>query len=250
MGDTLLVVTGLKKWFLGRDGRRIDVLESIDLSVEKGEFVSVVGPSGCGKTTFLRILAGLDTNYEGKVLLEGKPLSGPGPERTMIFQDYALFPWRTVLKNVTFCLEMKGVNSNEVIRRAREFIRLVGLEGFENAYPHELSGGMKQRVALARALVCDPEVLLMDEPLASLDLQTRNFMQKELVDLWMKTRKTIVYVTHSIEEAVYLSDRVVIFTPRPAKIKKIVDVGLDRPRDRFSDDFLRVRAMISRIMYD
>ncbi|RSN72789.1 MAG: nitrate ABC transporter ATP-binding protein [Thermoproteota archaeon] len=248
LGEKLLMVRNLKKYFKGQNGKILEVLDGINLDITRGEFTSIVGPSGCGKTTFLRILAGLDTQYEGEVYLKGEKVTKPGISTTMVFQDFALFPWRTVLKNITFGLEVRGMRMEEAIEKAREYIKLVGLDGFENAYPHELSGGMKQKVALARALVCNPEVLLMDEPLASLDLQTRNMMQAELVNIWQRTRKTIVYVTHNIEEAVFLSDKVVIFSKRPTKIKDILEVELERPRDRFSEEFVRLRAKIASIL--
>ncbi|MEM4524673.1 MAG: ABC transporter ATP-binding protein [Archaeoglobaceae archaeon] len=213
------------------------VLDNIDFSVKEGEFFCILGPSGCGKTTLLRILAGLES-YEGEVLLRGKIIRKPSADRIMVFQDYALFPWRDVIGNVIFGLEMKRIAKDEALRLAKEMLKVVGLEGFEKAYPHELSGGMKQRVALARALVCDPELLLMDEPLSALDAQTRIEMQGELVKIWQKTRKTIIYVTHSIEEAVFLADRILVLSKRPARVKEIVEVTLSRPRNRFDRNFV------------
>ncbi len=241
MSENFLTIVNLSKWY---GNRSIHVLDNINLDVFRGEFVSLLGPSGCGKTTLLRIIAGLEKQDSGEVRLKGEQIVGPGQDRVMVFQDYALFPWRTVLGNILFGLEVRKIKKDEALKIAQNYIKLVNLEGFENSYPHELSGGMKQRVALARALVCDPEILLMDEPLAALDAQTRNMMQSELVRIWSATKKTIIYVTHSIEEAVYLSDRVVIFTPRPAKVKKIVNVNIPRPRDRFSREFVELRAKI------
>lgn len=242
-----LEVVNLTKWF-EENGEKVVVLDGISFDVEKGEFVAILGPSGCGKTTLLRIIAGLDNNYSGKVLLKGKQVVGPGRDRSMVFQNFALFPWRTVLGNITFGLEVMGVPKEERIRRAKEFIKLVNLDGFENYYPHQISGGMKQRVALVRSLICDPEILLMDEPLSALDAQTRNFLQEELVRVWEETRKTIVYVTHNIEEAIYLADRVVVMTHRPAKIRAIFDVDLPRPRNRFSQKFVEFRAKIYELL--
>lgn len=235
-------VRGLRKVFEGPPS--VVAIEDLSIDVYEGEFLCIVGPSGCGKTTLLRILAGLEKPTGGEVLVRGKPIKGPGPDRVMVFQDYALFPWRTVLGNITFGLELKGLSKEEVIEKAMNHIRLVGLEKFEDMYPHELSGGMKQRVALARALACDPDVLLMDEPLSALDAQTRNFMQEELVKVWERTKKTIILVTHSVEEAVYLGDRVVVLTTRPARVKDIVEVNIERPRNRFASDFLRLRMKI------
>ncbi|MEM2022133.1 MAG: ABC transporter ATP-binding protein [Archaeoglobaceae archaeon] len=241
MSENFLTIVNLSKWY---GNGNIHVLDNINLDVFRGEFVSLLGPSGCGKTTLLRIIAGLEKQDKGEVRLKGEQIVGPGQDRVMVFQDYALFPWRTVLGNILFGLEVRKIKKEEALKIAQNYIKLVNLEGFENSYPHELSGGMKQRVALARALVCDPEILLMDEPLAALDAQTRNMMQSELVRIWSATKKTIIYVTHSIEEAVYLSDRVIIFTPRPAKVKKIVKVDIPRPRDRFSREFVDLRAKI------
>ncbi|MEM0241298.1 MAG: ABC transporter ATP-binding protein [Candidatus Nezhaarchaeales archaeon] len=240
--EVVLSVRGLKKVFEGSPS--VVAIESLNMDVYDGEFLCIVGPSGCGKTTLLRILAGLEKPTSGEVLLKGKPIKGPGPDRVMVFQEYSLFPWRTVLGNVMFGLELKGLSRQEAIREAMKYIMLVGLEGFENMYPHELSGGMKQRVALARALACNPDVLLMDEPLSALDAQTRNYMQEELIKIWDRTRKTIIFVTHNVEEAVYLGDRVMVLTARPAKIKSTIEVNIERPRNRFASEFLKLRMKI------
>ncbi|MEM0320039.1 MAG: ABC transporter ATP-binding protein [Candidatus Nezhaarchaeales archaeon] len=240
--EAILSIRGLKKVFEGSPS--ITAIEDLSMDVYEGEFLCIVGPSGCGKTTLLRILAGLEKPTSGEVLLRGKPIKGPAPDRVMVFQEYCLFPWRTVLGNVMFGLELKKLPKQEAIKEAMKYIRLVGLEGFEDMYPHELSGGMKQRVALARALACNPEVLLMDEPLSALDAQTRNYMQEELMKIWEKTRKTIIFVTHNVEEAVYLGDRIVVLTARPAKIKSIIEVSIERPRNRFASDFLKLRMKI------
>lgn len=224
------------------------VIDSLSFSVREGEFFCILGPSGCGKTTLLRIIAGLE-DYEGEVLLKGEKIEKPGRDRVLVFQDYALFPWRTVIGNVLFGIESK-LQRHEALRVAKEMLRLVGLEGFENSYPHELSGGMKQRVALARALVCEPELLLMDEPLSALDAQTRMEMQVELVRIWQRTKKTIVYVTHSIEEAVFLADRILILSKRPAKLKALLDVKLERPRNRFDSDFAETSQKVYELLKD
>jgi NitT/TauT family transport system ATP-binding protein len=240
--EAILRVRGLKKVFEGSPP--VVALDGVDLDVFEGELLCIVGPSGCGKTTLLRILAGLERPTEGEALVRGRPIEGPGPDRVMVFQDYVLFPWRTVLGNVLFGLELKEMPRRKAVEKAMKYIKLVGLEGFENAYPHELSTGMRQRVALARALACDPDVLLMDEPLSALDAQTRNYMQEELVRIWEETKKTIVLVTHSVEEAVYLGDRIAVLTARPAKVKSVVEVNLERPRNRFAPEFLSLRMKV------
>ncbi len=243
----MLKIVNLKKWF--GENKRMLVIDGISFEVKEKEFVAILGPSGCGKTTLLRIIAGLDTDYEGEVMLRGKRVEGPGQDRVMVFQEFALFPWRTVLGNVMFGLEVKGIPMEERVRKAKKVLKLVNLEGFEDYYPHKLSGGMKQRVALARALVCDPEILLMDEPLSALDAQTRNFMQEELVRVWEETGRTIIYVTHNIEEAVYLANRIIVLTSRPAKIRAIFDVDIPRPRNRFAPEFVQLRAKIYELMH-
>jgi NitT/TauT family transport system ATP-binding protein len=194
--------------------------------------VAIVGPSGCGKTTLLNAVDGLQPISGGALELNGKPITGPGPDRAMVFQQPSLLPWRTVLGNVIYGLELQGRTSRkERTERAGELIRLVGLGGFEHAYPTELSGGMQQRVNLARALATDPEMLLLDEPFAALDAQTREFMQRELLRIWGETRKTALFITHDIKEAVYLADRVLVFTRRPGRVKQCVEVELPRPRE-------------------
>ncbi len=206
----------------------VSALENVSLSVEAGEFCCIVGPSGCGKSTLLRVLAGLVPASAGEVHIRSD--GQDRPLTAMVFQEYALLPWRTVLDNVAFGPENRGVPRPERYRIARAILVKVGLSGFEHAYPHQLSGGMKQRVGIARALANDPEVLLMDEPLAALDAQTRNLMQEELLRIWSQFGKTVVYVTHAIDEAVLLGDRVVVMTARPGRVKAVVPVGLERPR--------------------
>jgi NitT/TauT family transport system ATP-binding protein len=203
-------------------------IERIDLDIPEGQFVSIVGPSGCGKSTLLKIINGLLPNYEGdvQVLESGKA----GTTDAMVFQDAALFPWFNVLSNVAYGLRCRGIPSREANERAMAFIRMVGLGGFESKYPYQLSGGMQQRANLARALTVDPEILLMDEPFAALDAQTREVMQAELLRIWAEARKTVLFITHQIDEAIYLSDRVVVFSGRPGRVKDIIDVGIERPR--------------------
>ena len=207
-------------------------LSEIDFEVRDNEFVTVIGPSGCGKTTLLRIIAGLIPYQQGEVSIDSRPVTGPGPERAVVFQNFALMPWADVLGNVTFGLEVRGVAKGESEGRAKELIKLVGLEGFERRLPKELSGGMQQRVGLARALAVNPQILLMDEPFGALDEQTRRLLQEQLLQLWERERKTVVFITHSMEEAVMLGDRVMLMTPRPGKVKEMIEVPLKRPRTR------------------
>ena len=224
--------------------RTVVAIDDFDFEVRDGEIVCLLGPSGCGKTTVLRIVAGLETPTNGRVMVAGKPVSSSGSDRGMVFQEFALFPWRTARKNIEFGLEVKGVPPEKRAEVSSRYIDLVGLKGFEDSHPNELSGGMKQRVGIARALANDPAVLLMDEPFGALDAQTRNLMQKELLRIWATTKKTILFVTHSVDEAVYLADRIVIMTARPGKVREIIEVGLPRPRDRTSGDFIRVRGKV------
>ena len=213
-----------------RTNSRLRALGGIDLKVMDGEFVSIVGPSGCGKTTFLSVVDGLIPASAGRILVDGRVVTKPGPDRAVVFQDASLLPWRTVLGNVRYGLECLKVGAREAKERATHFINLVGLSGFEDHYPYELSGGMQQRVNLARALVVDPKILLMDEPFASLDAQTREVMQEELLQIWLKAKKTVLFVTHQIDEAIYLSDRVIVFSGRPGRVKQSIPVTIERPR--------------------
>jgi NitT/TauT family transport system ATP-binding protein len=241
--EVVINITHLSKVFI-RDRRRIIALDDFGLEVREGEFVCLLGPSGCGKTTVLRIVAGLEAKSGGSAKVEGKEVRDAGPDRGMVFQEFALFPWRTVRKNIEFGLEVKHVLETDRADVSKKLIEFVGLKGFEDAHPRELSGGMKQRVAIARALANDPKVLLMDEPFGSLDAQTRNLMQKELLRIWSARRKTVLFVTHSVEEAVYLADRIVVMTARPGKVREIIDVPLSRPRDRTSREFITIRSKV------
>ncbi len=249
-----LSVRHLRKGFRSqRSDGSVQVFEDISLEVHPSEFISLVGPSGCGKTTFLRILDGLIPHDDGEILLDGQAVIKPGPDKGFVFQDSSLLPWRTVMDNVILGLELQGVEKREARRKAIQYISLVGLAGFENHYPHELSGGMQQRVNLARALIVDPQVLLMDEPFASLDAQTREIMQAELLKMWNQTKKTVIFVTHQIEEAIFLSDRVVVFSARPATIRETVKVGIPRPRSlgvKRSKEFLDLADRVWSIIED
>lgn len=242
----LLEIRNLRKEFDGKPP--VEVINRINLTIYEGEILCILGPSGCGKTTLLRIIAGLEKPTSGEVLLDGEVVTKPGSDRVMVFQEYALFPWRTALGNVCFSLELKKLPKEEVLEKGRKYLKLVGLDGFENKYPHQLSGGMRQRVAIARALACEPKILLMDEPFGSLDAQTRNLMQDELLRIWEKTGKTIIFVTHNVEEAVYLGDRITILTSRPAKIKSMIEVPFKKPRDRLNFEFVKLRGEILKLL--
>ena len=233
-------IENVKKTFSSRKGD-VTALENVTLEVHDGQFVCLLGPSGCGKTTLLRMIGGLDVPTSGTITIDGNVVDGPSPKMTMVFQEYSLDPWRTVAENVGFGLEMTGVPKEERIAEVNKRLKLVGLAGFADSYPYELSGGMRQRAAVARALATDPAVMLMDEPFGALDAQTRNKMQRELLDIWGKTKKTVVFVTHSVDEAVYLADKIVILTPRPGTIHEIYENPLPRPRDRTSIEFAKLR---------
>lgn len=241
---TKLEARGLSKVFFGEDGKiKAEAIREIDLKIRPGEFVGLVGASGCGKTTLLRLIDGLIPPTSGNVLVDGQHTDCPGLDRGFVFQGGALLPWRTVLDNVTLGLEARGTKRREAKKIAEEYITLVGLEGFEDHYPHEISGGMQQRVNLARALAIDPEVLLMDEPFASLDSQTREIMQGELLRIWSQDKKTVLFVTHQIDEAVYLSDRVIVLTARPGRVKEVIEVDISRPRPlsvKRTPEFVRI----------
>ncbi|MBN1193921.1 MAG: ABC transporter ATP-binding protein [Methanomicrobiaceae archaeon] len=237
-------IQNLNRIFEKEGGAPTVALEEITLDIEDEEFVCLVGPSGCGKTTLLRIIAGLDTATGGSVSIDGEQITGPDPRRGMVFQEYSLFPWRNVMDNIAFGLEMKGMDHASRMHIASEYLELVGLEQFRDAFPFELSGGMRQRVAIARALANNPDVLLMDEPFGALDAQTRNDMQQELLEIWEKTKKTVIFVTHSVDEAVYLADRIVVLSPRPGRICENIAVDLPRPRVRTSVDFAELRRHV------
>jgi len=240
-----LELINLSKTFIHTTDRvNVEALRNINLRVNDGEFVSVVGPSGCGKTTMLRIIAGFETASSGKVLLNDEEITAPGPKIGVVFQEYALFPWRTVLENVEFGLELKKSSRRERRVKAMGYIEMVGLRNFENKYPKEMSGGMKQRVAIARTLINEPRLVLMDEPFGSVDAQTRNSLQEFLMYLWRKREDTIIFVTHNVDEAVFLSQRVVCLSPRPGEIGLQIKVDLEFPRDRTGINFVKIRREI------
>lgn len=252
-----IIAQGVSKIFESRDNNgnkgKIAVLDDFNLEVKKGEFLAILGPSGCGKSTFLNILAGLTRQDSGKVLIAGSPVTGAGQNRGVVFQGYALFPWLTVLENIEVGLEIRGLSKKQREPVAREYLELVGLQDFANRYPQQLSGGMKQRVAIARALAYDPDVLLMDEPFAALDAQTRELLQLELLRIWENSRKTIVFVTHGIDEAVFMADRVAVMQAHPGKVKEIIDITLPRPRTaevRNSIQFAKVRQVAWNLLRD
>ena len=242
-GRGVIEARKLSKTFIGNDGKEMTALEDFDLTIGAGEFVTLLGPSGCGKSTFLRIVAGLESPTSGEILLDGEPVAGTSFKRGLVFQSPKLFPWLNVYENVAFGLKSRGIYEQQR-DRVEEFIEMVGLTGFEREYPHHLSGGMAQRTALARALVNSPEVLCLDEPLAALDAFLRVDMQDELLNIWARRKITVVMVSHDVEEAAYLSDRIVVMKPRPGKMEKTVAVSLPRPRDRESREFTAIRKEV------
>ena len=238
-----LTLENISKRFASRPGSttQLQVLDNIQLDIAPGEFISIVGASGCGKSTLLRLILGLDEEYDGRILINGKPIAGTGLERGIVFQDHRLFPWLNVEQNVAVGLKNSVLSSAEKRDTVREHIELVGLQDFIDAYPHQISGGMAQRVAIARGLVNRPSVLLLDEPLGALDALTRARLQGELQNIWAKEKITMILVTHDVDEAVFLGDRVVVMQPNPGRIRRILDVGLPRPRNRSDSRFIALR---------
>lgn len=242
-----IVIENVSKSFQNSDGTIVNALNDVNFSVKAGSFISLIGPSGCGKTTLLRAIAGLNLADTGTIYLDGEPVTKPGHERGFAFQQANLYPWLSIEKNISFGLKARGIYKKKK-EDVKEYIEMVGLKGFENSYPHQLSGGMNQRAALARALVGHPKVLLLDEPLGALDAFTRMNMQDEILRIWKEQKMTMIMVTHDVDEAVYLSDQVIIMTPRPAKIERVIDIELGRPRSRGSNDFLKYRTQILEIL--
>lgn len=239
-----LHIESLSKEFQGKDGSAL-VVDNVSLDVYDNEFLVLLGPGHCGKTVFLNIMAGLEKPSSGKIFLDGEPLQGNDPRIGMVFQKWSLLPWKTVMENTEKGPKFRGVDKATRRAKAQEYLNLVGLQGFENAYPSQLSGGMKQRVGIARAYTNDPEILIMDEPFGALDAQTRYAMEEEVIKIWQKEKRTVIFVTNNIEEAVYLGDRIVLFSERPARIKEIYKNDLPRPRDMVSPEFMKLRGTIS-----
>ncbi len=246
---SIIHLAGVRKAFRA-GGREVLALDGIDLDIAEGELVCLLGPSGCGKSTLLNAIAGFSPPTSGTLLANGRPVTGPGPDRAMVFQEYALFPWMTVEANVAFGLEIKGEPPAAIRERVASLLGQLGLTEFRDRFPKDLSGGMRQRVAIARVLAIDPPMLLMDEPFGALDALTRRNLQDELLRIWARLRKTIVFVTHGIEEAIYLADRVVVMTYRPGRVKRLVPVELPRPRDTASPEFNRLKREVSALVME
>ena len=249
--EVILEVKHLDKIYKSGSGVST-ALKDINFKTHRREFVCVIGPSGCGKSTLARILAGLESYSSGEVLLDGKPVTGPGRDRGMVFQGYTLFPWLNVKKNIMFGLEMNNASKDEASREADLWLELVGLQKFANAYPHELSGGMKQRVAIARALINQPRILLMDEPFGALDAQTRAKMQSHLIEIWRNVDITIIFITHDLDEAIFLADRILVLKPHPGEVQEIIEVPVPRPRSNMqfnSPEFLATKARLEALIH-
>jgi len=249
--EVILEVKDLNKVYKTAKGETV-ALKNVNFKTHRREFVCVIGPSGCGKSTLIRILAGLESHTSGQVLLDNKPVSGPGRDRGMVFQGYTLFPWRTVRENVMFGLQMNNIGKFEAGREADQWLELVGLEKFANAYPHELSGGMKQRVAIARALVNQPRILLMDEPFGALDAQSRCKMQAHLLEIWRNVDITILFITHDLDEAIFLADRILVLKAHPGEVQEMIEVPVPRPRssEQFvSAEFLATKARLEALIH-
>ena len=238
-----LSINNLYKRYQVQD-KLLNILDNINLNIQSGEFVSIVGSSGCGKSTLLRLIGGLDTEYEGEILLDEHPITKPDLDRGIVFQDHRLFPWLTVEQNIGLALENSDLSASEKQELIREHIALVGLRGFEKAHPHQISGGMSQRAAIARGLVNRPEILLLDEPFGALDALTKVHLQNELQNIWLHEKITMILVTHDVEEAVFLGDKVVVLASRPGRIKHIVPVPLEHPRDRTDPEFIRIKQQV------
>ncbi|HUC63020.1 MAG TPA: ABC transporter ATP-binding protein [Alphaproteobacteria bacterium] len=238
-----IVISDVRHLYRPPRGRPVLALEDVSLEVKEREFLALLGPSGCGKSTLLYLLGGFLPIETGSILVDGAPIQGPGPDRGIVFQHFALFPWKTVRANVLYGLEKLKLPRAECLRRAQEFIDLVGLKGFEDSYPSHLSGGMKQRAAIARTLAIDPEILLMDEPFGALDAQTRSLMQTELLGIWQRSKKTVIFVTHDVQEAVYLAERVVVMSARPGRVKATVDTNFDKN----DPDIFKAEAFVEKV---
>jgi NitT/TauT family transport system ATP-binding protein len=248
MSNKIEAVHVRKDFRTAETGKVVTAMQDVSLGIREREFAVIIGPSGCGKTTLLYMIAGFEKPTAGQVLLNGRPVSRPGPDRGIVFQDFVLYPWRTVLGNISMGLELNGVPKREAAERARSFTQIFGLKGFEDTFPHTLSGGMKQRVAIARALAYDPEVLLMDEPFGALDAQTKDYMISDLHGIWERAEKTIVFVTHSISEAIRLGDKIYVLSARPARVKGVVQVNLPRPRTTGGAAFIELESHVTDLL--
>lgn len=242
--ENCIEIKNLSKTFKTNNNLEVNALKNITLEIKENDFICLVGPSGCGKSTMLRIIASLENASEGIVTYNGKDITAPTSDIGMVFQNYSLLQWRTVLDNIALGLEFKGLNKNERRDIARKYLNMINMDKFEKAYPYELSGGMQQRVAIARALANNPDVLLMDEPFGALDAYTRILLQKELLNIWEKNKKTILFVTHSVDEAVYLADKIIVMSKNPGTIREIIDIKMDRPRDRGNLEYAQITSKI------
>ncbi|SET78149.1 NitT/TauT family transport system ATP-binding protein [Natronincola peptidivorans] len=237
MEQPILKINGIHKKFITEKGNEIDALSGIDMTIHENELICILGPSGCGKSTLLRIIAGLEKPSSGEVYYKDKEIKKCHKEIGMVFQQYTLLPWRNIIENVALGLEINGIDKKQRIEKAKEYLSLVGLDKFEASFPYELSGGMQQRVAIARVLANDSNILLMDEPFGALDAHTRVLLQRELLGIWRKNKKTVLFVTHSVDESIYLADKIVVMSKSPGKVKKIINVDMERPRERSNVEF-------------
>lgn len=242
--ENCIEIKNLSKTFKTNNNLEVNALKNITLEIKENDFICIVGPSGCGKSTMLRIIASLENASEGIITYKGTEITAPTSDIGMVFQNYSLLQWRTVLDNIALGLEFKGLSKNERRDIARKYLNMISMDKFEKAYPYELSGGMQQRVAIARALANNPDVLLMDEPFGALDAYTRILLQKELLNIWEKNKKTILFVTHSVDEAVYLADRIIVMGKNPGTIREIIDIKMDRPRDRGNLEYAQITSKI------
>ncbi len=247
MSNSKLKIENLSKKFRV-NGDLLQVLDSISFNVQNREFLTIVGPSGCGKTTLIRLIAGLDKPTSGKIIFNGETIKNPSKNIGYVPQEFSLYPWKTVKKNISLGMKLHGIKRAEIELKTKELIDLIGLKGFENYYPKDISGGMKQKVAIARALAINQTLLLLDEPLISIDAQNRNKLQEDLIEIWQKSKRTVIFVTHNIDEAVYLSDHIVILGALPASVKDIVSISLERPRNRTDKEFNSIRKQILKIL--
>ncbi|HTX43461.1 MAG TPA: ABC transporter ATP-binding protein [Methanocella sp.] len=248
MSDDIEILHVTKEF--ASNGRSMRAVDDVSLDIKDSEFICIVGPSGCGKSTLLRMIAGLEPVTSGEILMGDHKVTSPSPRIGFVFQEYTLFPWRTVEKNVEFGLELKKLPPEKRMQIASKYLDMVGLDKFKDAYPHQLSGGMRQRTAIARTLAVNPEILLMDEPFGALDAQTRNILQEQLLDIWHKEKKKVLFVTHNVDEAVFLADKVIVMTARPGRIKEVIDVNIPRPRVRTETEVNRVRNRILSSLFE